>query len=569
MENDRSDLFVGPEDWEGGWHMKTTYAWNRPSGWLLGWCGLAMAVCSALTASAQAVPQTVPRYGDIPSDSLAVASFDLAELRELHAFRYIPWEIATVACREQFGFELSDVQSIDATVQMPSPMPEVGFSIRLSKPFDIADLTDELLSPIETAPNDKTLRFRDVPDYPMIRIAQKDPQRVIVATQGTMRRMLSQRIQTGGPTMDLLQASRASVRLVLNLSKLRDLIGSLYEQASDSIPEIMYDDIETIIALIDNVMVELAASEQSQLRISFGASSVENAETALEAVNRLRSEGMQIARDSIEEQMQDDPSVSDAMREAVSSYFGRMQSMVNEEGFWSQQNDRIELNMENAMMSNYATVGVMTGLLLPAVQAAREAARRMASANNLKQMMLSLLNYEAAQRVFPPRAKRDSEGQPLLSWRVMILPYLEEAELYNEFHLDEPWDSQHNLALLDRMPPCFNNPRVPGLMPGYTVYQAAYGQDIGWPDEALRFAQITDGSSNTIALVETTGELAVPWTKPDDLDLDLHPIISWMPRIGANVAFFDGSVSFLSSSIDGDVLRAFFTKDGGELVTRP
>ncbi len=103
-----------------------------------------------------------------------------------------------------------------------------------------------------------------------------------------------------------------------------------------------------------------------------------------------------------------------------------------------------------------------TALLLPAVQAAREAARRAQCVNNLKQIGLALHNYHDTTNGFPAAAITSKDGKPLLSWRVAILPYIEQQELYNQFHLNEPWDSPHNKTLIARMPVAYNCPsRIP------------------------------------------------------------------------------------------------------------
>lgn len=147
--------------------------------------GLMTGVLGSVTMACANEPPD--RFGDIPSDSIAVASIDLSALRAHPDMKLIPWEIADVACLEQLGFSLSNVQTIDVTLGMPSPMPEFGVSIRLASPANIADLSDSLATPVEQAPKDESLRFRDMLEYPMIRIAQRDEQRVLVGTQGTLR----------------------------------------------------------------------------------------------------------------------------------------------------------------------------------------------------------------------------------------------------------------------------------------------------------------------------------------------------------------------------------------------
>src|SRR5262249_31404548 len=131
------------------------------------------------------------------------------------------------------------------------------------------------------------------------------------------------------------------------------------------------------------------------------------------------------------------------------------------------------------------------------------------------------------------------DGKPLLSWRVQLLPYIEEERskdflapppavpkkgplepLFKQFKLHEPWDSKHNLALLDRMPAVFASPRVSVKRKGYTVYQVFTGPEAVFHAGKARFGigTVPDGTSNTLFAVEAS--TAVPWTKPADLAFD-------------------------------------------------
>jgi len=512
-----------------------------------------------------ALGQQVERYGDIPADSVAIASIDFQELKESPPFRMWPWEVLNVACQEQFGFALDDIETIDATVSMPSTEPEFGFSIRTSKPFDIAAILETVATEIEVSPKDESLRFRGLYEFPMLRIAQKDPNRVLVGTQGTLRRMMSQRIKTGGKIVELVSSRQSDVRVAINLVQIRDLLLGLWMTQEQQVPEMFRGDIENVIELTDNLLVELEASDPNPLRVSFGTDSRETTEKLEESLQRLRTQGLQFARESVESQLATEPSISDAMKQAASKYADRVQDTFSDASMWSIEEDRLELKTETSMMASYQTIGVMTGLLLPAVQSARQAARRMSSSNNVKQIMLAMFNFESAYRKFPDRVTRDKAGAPLLSWRVAILPYIEQNNLYQQFHLDEPWDSPHNITLLERMPQTYANPQVE-VAPGYTVYLAPVGKNAGWLDKNMRLSAITDGTSNTIALTEVAPHLAVPWTAPDDLDIDENPGTSWMGDRGANVGMFDGSVRWISAELAEDVLRALMTINGGEVI---
>src|SRR3972149_6212381 len=98
-----------------------------------------------------------------------------------------------------------------------------------------------------------------------------------------------------------------------------------------------------------------------------------------------------------------------------------------------------------------------------------------------------------------------------------MLQYVEELPLYQEFHLDEPWDSEHNKALIARMPKLYQNPNM-ALEPGKTTYLAVVGKEciFDGTDKGMKLQQVTDGTSNTLTLVEADADQAVEWTKPDD-----------------------------------------------------
>ena len=213
---------------------------------------------------------------------------------------------------------------------------------------------------------------------------------------------------------------------------------------------------------------------------------------------------------------------------------------------------------------------VLIALLLPAVQSAREAARRAQCVNNIKQIMLAMHNYVSANGSFP-RDITDKNGRPLLSWRVAILPYVDQNPLYGKFKLDEPWDSPHNKELLKYMPPTYQCPSRANPQPYSTTYRGfagpgtlfETGRDIG-------LADITDGTSNTIAVVES--KEAVAWTRPDDLpfhgqaDRSLYGAGSLHPG-GFNCGMADGSVRFIKVSINPAVIRCLITRAGGEVIS--
>ncbi|WP_435018032.1 DUF1559 domain-containing protein [Tundrisphaera sp. TA3] len=222
-------------------------------------------------------------------------------------------------------------------------------------------------------------------------------------------------------------------------------------------------------------------------------------------------------------------------------------------------------------LSSPATSGVAVALLLPAVQASREAARRAQSTNNFKQIGLALHNYESTNGHFPAAAITSKDGKPLLSWRVAILPYLDQADLYNQFHLDEPWDSEHNKTLIPRMPTVFLNPSTPNPVPGETHYLAFTGPHAAFSDKPNPIASFLDGTSNTLMVADSTK--GVPWSKPEEMQFDINAQPSLFgagsPHPGGFSALFaDGSVRFLLNKINPVTFKALISRDGGEIISR-
>lgn len=201
------------------------------------------------------------------------------------------------------------------------------------------------------------------------------------------------------------------------------------------------------------------------------------------------------------------------------------------------------------------------GLLLPAVRSSPAAARRMQCSNNMKQIVLALHNYYDQYQQFPPAYVADAQGKPMHSWRVLILPYIEEQTRYDKYRFDEPWNGPNNRQLLEPMPALFRCPSQANSP--CTDYLAVVGPDTAWPGAVGRKkSDFADGTAETIMVVES-GEPAVPWMEPRDLTLeeaikylsgeegfqrhDAHWFGGYFDErySGRTVALADGSVQFI------------------------
>jgi hypothetical protein len=178
-------------------------------------------------------------------------------------------------------------------------------------------------------------------------------------------------------------------------------------------------------------------------------------------------------------------------------------------------------------------------------------------------------NYNSTHGKLPPAVVYGKDGEPLYSWRVLLLPFIEQDALYQELHLDEPWDSPHNLTLLPRMPATYAPPRHKAgkVPPHHTVCHVFVGPGAAFEGrEGLRLPDdFSDGTSNTILVIEAGPP--VPWTKPEDLVYTPDGPLPELPslfRDGFRVGLADGLTRWFPNRTSEAALRAAITRNGGE-----
>ncbi len=225
---------------------------------------------------------------------------------------------------------------------------------------------------------------------------------------------------------------------------------------------------------------------------------------------------------------------------------------------------------------NLGCGGALVGLLFPAYQRVQMAKKRFNNAAQFREIAIAFHRYHDKHKKFPAHAIYGNKTQPLLSWRVAILPQLGHKSLYDRFRLNEPWDSPHNKRLISEMPEVYWHPYSKDegeKSDGLTHYQVLVTKRGASPSsmfrrgpDQMRISRITDGTSNTLLFVDAP--MAVPWTKPEDLRFDPNgplPEFGGVFPNGYNIALVDGSVHFIRYGAEPD-MRALITANGGEVV---
>jgi hypothetical protein len=173
--------------------------------------------------------------------------------------------------------------------------------------------------------------------------------------------------------------------------------------------------------------------------------------------------------------------------------------------------------------------------------------------------------YREAFGHFPPAALVGEDAKPLLSWRVALLPFLGENQLYAEFKRNDPWDSPHNKKLLPKMPQVYALPDGTAGEASHTLYRVFVGPGTVFENgPGIFLGNIPDGLANTLLVVEA-GE-SVPWTKPEELAYDPDrplPRIGGMSPDGSYALYCDGDVRWIRNDFDEVRMRLAIARDDG------
>ncbi|WP_397571275.1 DUF1559 domain-containing protein [Schlesneria sp. T3-172] len=222
------------------------------------------------------------------------------------------------------------------------------------------------------------------------------------------------------------------------------------------------------------------------------------------------------------------------------------------------------------MLLVLAVVSLFAISMLPDVSRGREAGRRTVCRNNHKQIALALHKYHDTYFTFPPAYTVDGDGRPLHSWRTLILPYLDQQELYESIDLSKPWNDPVNAAARQTAVGAYMCPFV-SSKEASTTYLA-----VVTPTSALRRAEscgikaITDGTSDTVLVVEVPLSESVSWISPSDADERLLQSVWNSAKVshvgGGHVLFADGSVRLVSINMPFETLQGLISVSGGERI---
>ena len=543
------------------WYSTIRFSGRAPLACLLSVALFFQSACPSQAQSPQADSTLDSVVKLTPDDAIAAFTIRPQRIAAGERLNLAPLEVVTAAGLEHVGIDPLKIVRVDVLIGFPGLDGEqLGAVIQLAEPFDINHLNPQMVdgNGLQT---DGTFEYLSAPEQELI-YHQAGPSTIIFGTRIFAKQMVAPRQQLG-KVASLLQQVKAEsdVLAIVSIDMLRPLIEEVDYRPLGQLPQSLAQDVQAILESTEFVAVGANFASEAKLQLVMAGATAAETDKIEAALRR----SLEFFRETYSAQVQQQFSGPTETEVAVRSYVDRVKEALAGQLMPVRQGDKLVLDVQQ--LQSVAAIGTLSFLIAPAVEAARRASLRMESSNNLRQIGLAFHNFESAYRTLPAASGLDNDGKPMLSWRVALLPFLDEAALYEEFHLDEPWDSEHNITLLERMPAVFRHPSKK-TQPGYTVFQVPLSDEsLLRQTEATKFGDITDGLSNTILALETSAEAAVPWTAPQDYQIDNdNPGAKLFTNGKTSIVLGDGYVRSISHSIAAEILNALYTRGGGELI---
>ncbi|MCX7396442.1 MAG: DUF1559 domain-containing protein [Planctomycetales bacterium] len=434
----------------------------------------------------------------------------------------------------------------------PSSEPMPGVIVCANSDFD----RKALLAKLPVRNEDETMTIQSKAAYALpdgMFLTFVDSKTMLLGPENTLKAMLSPRVRSGETKAEFEGLYPANdIVAVVDLEPVEELV----EQISQQMP--MAPLVQNIVGLV--ATIDMTGASESHLNLNVDMS--DNA--SAQQLSAIAMGGFQMIKVRALGQLSGDSSpVSEELVTALSELLESVTIEAVEES--------VELDIPRISDPEKFFKDVTPAFkeLVKGFAESQKAASRRALTMPLRQIGLAFHNYHDTFNGLPSycAAKNDDGVNKGLSWRVYLLPYIEEAVLYQEFHLDEPWDSDHNKTLIERMPKIFECEGVE--KPGHTSLHVFTGErtPLGG-DEPTTFGNITDGMSNTLMVVEAGPDKADIWTKPSGIEFNPEDPKAALGKLAETfrILFFDGSVREISSEIDDATLNRLIQHADGEVV---
>ncbi len=531
---------------------------------------LAMVMGGASLLSAQAPAPA--RY--LTGDMLGAVVVHPKRMSESALLEATPLEVLQAAGLEALKLDPWAIEQAvgGVGITLGGSAPPYGFALRFVEPltkhgFPDASLEDHLFQRGEAVQANGPTIWQSQRGDP-IAFAVVDDHTLLVADSVTrIRRMLDQAQRPPETPLQKALAERESLPDVFvmgDIQSLRPVLGLFLPAIKAELPPEMAG-VFDLPMLIRAVVLEADFQESFWLQLTLEANDDQAAQRAATILGQGRAMFEEIAKAELA-RADDSP---DVVEQAAAKYGRRVLDEILDLVVPKPQGPRLVSRIDGDDVVS-TVIPISSILVFAAGEQVRAAGQVASSSNQMRLIAIAMLNFTARHGRLPTDIV-DANGNKLLSWRVRILPDLEYQGIYDQLRLDEPWDSPHNRQFTSTNLPVFYSPDATNVPPGSTTYLVPAGPGLMFDDGVARrtLDHVTDGTSNTIMLVEVDPAAAVPWAKPGDYRVDRrNPTQGLRLRRDGIVSFVfaDGAVHKFDRDTPAETIWSLFTIAGGEVI---
>lgn len=475
---------------------------------------------------------------------------DLKALKSEPRLGLLPWEIYSSFVNRLVGIDVLAEES----VQMSFAFREgdnwlMAIASTRSAEMTLTDLAKRRFTVVKDAENAKREDLRRVSDSEIL--VQKLDHVWYVGTMQTFNVFADAKRWPIPERSGVTEDPKPSFSIVLRPTPIRDELLLRIEMEFDDQedPEVMA--LINLIHWIEEARLELLPGSPLSIRLTIqGVENVSN-EKIMDEIRILQQPNVNYLEQYIERKV---ASYRLSQREqfAWEAYIARLKQSLSETKARIEEG-KIRYDLSSLLSVPFAALFGQG--LIETLELKRLSNERFSSQYKLRELNEAIEKYTKEKGSFPLREIQSEDGGSLLSWRVAVLPYLGYESLYNKFHLNEPWNSPHNLALVKEMPSIYRNSEKE-LAKGYTTFVAPYGatdakRKTVWDIVPRGLSEVSEEEQGSILLVEVNGEAAVPWSSPEDFNIalqDLRTVLRDPPQ-GNGVVFLDGNTDYISNAI--------------------
>jgi hypothetical protein len=483
------------------------------------------------------------------------AEVNLRALREDSRLAVLPWEVASSLVSDIVGFDviqeeklrvslsITDEDDMLAAISFPNSgsrhkhqlSPARFMEVR--EPAILADL--------------KAKRFSDS-DWIVIQ-----RENVFLFGESDAQIAFAERNLQASADFDLSTNETDVVKIRMTVMPIRLIwMNIIYENAED----LAEDHTNAIVALLEDIeemQLDISLTDPISIQYTLKCRLAEQVDFIQALVNKVRLKSV-LQLESFVQSKIDSWRLSQREAFAWRAYVARLKEEVLN---LKPQVTENELRYEIGSLIKMPLAAVMSSGILETLEMVRLTNERFSSQYKLRELSGAIEKFNQDKKQFPLREILGEDGESLLSWRVRILPYLGYETLYHKFHLHERWDSPHNIQLLAEMPSILRN-GPDGMETGRTTFVAPYGgstpdRQTIWDIVPGDLREIPEEQRESILLVEVNEEAAVPWTSPEDFNIESFDLRTFLrsPPAGNGVVFVDGQTEYLSNAIGLEDLR--------------